>query len=301
MTQKTAPRRFAYETLDVFAARRFEGNPLAVVHDAQGLTTARMQTVAAEFNYSETVFLSPPADPANTAAVRIFNRTHEMPFAGHPSIGAAVALAWRGLAPDGLARLEVPAGLVAATLILDDEGQAVGASILAPQPLALGEVLAGADIAACLGLPEGQVLTARHLPCVASMGVTFVLAELAADALACCAPDPAAFRRVADAHPGLQGRLSLQAYVREGQQIRARMFAPLAGTQEDPATGSANGPLGGLLLSLSGETSARFTVSQGVEMGRPSRLDIHAYRDASGVRAEIAGRCAPVMRGEIWI
>lgn len=294
-------RRLAYETLDVFTRRRFAGNPLAVVHDAEGLTLAEMQTLAAEFNYSETVFLGPPADPANTAAARIFNRTHEMPFAGHPSIGAAVALARLGRARDGQVRLEVPAGLVKAVILEDDEGLAIGAAIVAPQPLSLGEILDPADIAACLGLPADQLLTAAHPPRVASMGVTFVLAELAAEALARCAPDPAAFRRTVVRHPALNGRLSLHAYVREDERLRARMFAPLAGTSEDPATGSANGPLGGLLLSLSGADKARFTVTQGVEMGRPSELLIKAWREGSEIRAEIAGHCASVMRGEVLV
>lgn len=297
----TTPRRLAYETMDVFAVRRFEGNPLAVVHEAEGLTTRQMQTLATEFNYSETVFLTPPADPANTAAARIFNRTHEMPFAGHPSIGAAVALARRGRAPQGLARLEVAAGLVAASILYDSSGAPRGAAVLAPQPLSLGETLSAREVAGCLGLAAGEVLTRQHPPRVASMGVAFLLAELAPAALARCVPDPEAFRRVAERHPGLKGRLSLHVYVREGERIRARMFAPLAGTFEDPATGSANGPLGGLLLSLSGEASARFTVSQGVEMGRPSELRIRAFRDSAGIRAEIAGHCVFVMQGEIFL
>lgn len=298
-------RTLNYETLDVFARARFEGNPLAVVHDAEGLTTAQMQTLAAEFNYSETVFLAPPADPANTAGVRIFNRTHEMPFAGHPSIGAAYALAKRGLAPGGEARLEVPAGLVAARILTGADGQPEGAAVVAPQPLQLGEILSAAEIAACLGLEPQDVLTAAHPPRVVSMGVTFVLAQLRPQALGRCATDPAAFRRAAADHPALQGRLSLHAYVRDGETgpdgelLRARMFAPLAGTHEDPATGSANGPLGGLLLSLSKAPEARFVVMQGVEMGRPSELRVRAWREASGVRAEIAGRCEPVMRGEL--
>lgn len=95
---ETTPRRFAYVTLDVFTDTRFGGNPLAAFTDAQGMTDAEMQALAAEMNYSETTFVLPPADPANTARVRIFHRTAEMPFAGHPNVGTGFVLA--GLRPE---------------------------------------------------------------------------------------------------------------------------------------------------------------------------------------------------------
>ena len=95
-------RRFAFETVDVFTDRRFGGNQLAVFTDARGLSDAEMQSLAAEFNLSETTFVLPPEDPAHTARVRIFNRTYEMPFAGHPNVGTACVLARHGRDRDGV-------------------------------------------------------------------------------------------------------------------------------------------------------------------------------------------------------
>lgn len=293
-------RRYAFETLDVFTRRRFGGNPLAVVHEAEGLTDAEMQAIAAEFNLSETIFLKRPVDPANTAAVRIFNRTHEMPFAGHPTIGAAVALARRGAAGEAL-RLEAPAGLVVARIGTGEDGRAASAAVVAPQPLSLGPVVDAADVVRCLGLEPGDVVTDNHPPQQVSMGTTFILAEVRAEALGRCAPDIAAFRTAVARHPEFAGRFSLHVYARTAGAVWARMFAPLAGTFEDPATGSANGPLGGLLLRLSGEASETFQIGQGVEMGRPSHLTVRAWREGEDIRAEIAGDCVSVMHGEIRI
>src|SRR5882762_1378657 len=105
-------RRFSFVTVDVFTDRRFGGNPLAVFPDAQGLSDVEMQSLATEFNLSETTFVLPPADPANTARVRIFNRSAEMPFAGHPNVGTGWVLAGRDRAKDGVLRFEEIAGLV---------------------------------------------------------------------------------------------------------------------------------------------------------------------------------------------
>lgn len=291
-------RRYSFETLDVFTRKRFGGNPLAVVHTAEGLTDAEMQTLAAEFNLSETIFLKAPADPANTAAVRIFNRSHEMPFAGHPTVGAAVALARRGAA-GGTVRLEAPAGLVVARITRDEAGAPAAAAVRAPQSLTLGQEVLREEIARCLGLMAKDIVTANHRPHLASMGETFVLAELAPDAMSRCIPDLAAYREVVARYPDFTGRLSIHAYARSTGALRARMFAPLAGTWEDPATGSANGPLGGLLLSLSGADSETFQIGQGVETGRPSHVTVRAWREAGAIHAEIGGGAVPVMQGEI--
>ena len=97
-------RTFSFVTVDVLTDRRFGGNPLAVFPDAQGLSDGEMQSLASEFNLSETTVVLPPADPANTARVRIFNRTAEMPFAGHPNVGTGWVLAGMGRARDGLLR-----------------------------------------------------------------------------------------------------------------------------------------------------------------------------------------------------
>lgn len=286
-------RRYDFVTVDVFTDRRFGGNPLAVFPDARGMTTAEMQALAAEFNLSETTFVLPPADPANTARVRIFTRTREMPFAGHPNVGTGHVLADRAV--DGLLRFEEIAGLVEVRL---RDGIT---TIAAPQPLTLGAAFPAATIALCAGLEPWEVVTDRHAPVLASVGNPFVLAEVEPAALGRAAPDLAAFRAAVAAAPVLEGRLALYIYARDGAGIRARMFAPLGGTLEDAATGSAATPLAALLLQLSGAAEGAWDITQGVEMGRPSLLRTTARRAPDGIRATVGGGCVPVLRGEAWL
>ena len=290
-------RRFEFVTLDVFTNQRFGGNQLAVFPDARGISDAEMQALASEFNYSETTFVLPPADPANTARVRIFNRTAEMPFAGHPNVGTGFALAAR--AAGDVLRFEQLAGLVRVELSRDAAGQVNGATIAAPQPLAVGPVFTAAEAAGCAGLAAADVVLARHAPTIAADGGNpRLLVEVTPEALARATPDLAGFRQTVAAYPVLGGKLSLYLYVRQGERVRARMFSPLAGTPEDPATGSAATPLAGFLLRLDGAEAGRFEITQGVEMGRPSLLLATARRMADGIRATVGGGCVPVLRGE---
>jgi trans-2,3-dihydro-3-hydroxyanthranilate isomerase len=289
---------YPYETVDVFTDRRFGGNQLAVFTDTRGMSDAEMQALAAEMNYSETTFVLPPADPANTARVRIFHRTAEMPFAGHPNVGTACVLAAHGRDRDGLLLFEELAGLVEVKVSRDGEGRVTGATIAAPQPLSLGLQLPAEAIAACVGLVPEDIVVSRHRPQQASVGVKFVLVEVTPDALRRATPDIAAYRRLAEANPALEGRLSIFFYAWDGGNARARMFAPLAGTWEDPATGSASATLAALTLSLGSEDSVAFEITQGVEMGRPSLLHVAARRVDGEIRATVGGGCVPVLRGE---
>lgn len=288
-------------TVDVFTQTRFGGNPLAVVLQGDALDTVTMQAVAAEFNLSETTFVLAPADPANTARVRIFNRTAEMAFAGHPMVGTAFVLARRhpGLTT---ATFEVPAGLVPVEIARDADGVPTGAAIETPQPLSLGETIAPELIARALQLLPADVMTTHHPPIVASNGNAFVIAELADEALSRCDPSLPAFRDALAAHPALGSRFPIHAYSRAGRTLRARMFSPLSGTWEDPATGSANTPLACLLLSLEPDLgAASFLIHQGVEMGRPSLLHVDARRTPEGIVATLRGACVPVLQGEIGL
>ncbi len=298
-------RRYAFLTLDVFTDRRFGGNPLAVFPEAEGLSDAEMQALAAELNLSETTFVLPPDDPANDARVRIFNRTSEMPFAGHPNVGTGWALRHRARtrrdrpaphgagcgspAPGGTLRFEEIAGLVTVTL---DEA---GATVEAPQPLALGPAMPAALLHSCIGVaPLGDGV-------LAGCGNSFVLAECAPDALPDASPDLAAFRAAAARwdharYPGGAARLPVYLWARTGAgTLAARMFSPLSGTVEDAATGSAATPLAAL-LHMRGEGSA-FTITQGVRMGRPSTLHARAWDAADGMRASVGGGCVPVLEG----
>lgn len=288
---------YVFETVDVFTSQRFGGNPLAVFPEATGLSDQQMQRLATEFNLSETTFVLPPADAANSARVRIFNRSHEMPFAGHPMVGTAFVLATRaGDAPSAF-RFEVPAGLVQVRLHYEGDGVA-GAEIDAPRALATGVQLTADEIAVSVGLGPEDVSVSSHPPMLATVGNTYVIAEVAPDALPRAVPDLAAFRRVLAATPDLDGRYSLYLYARrQSGGVEARMFAPLVGTYEDPATGSAATPLAALLLSLTTADELRVDIHQGVTMGRPSLLRASAYRADDGIRARVAGDCVPVFSG----
>jgi len=140
-----------------------------------------------------------------------------------------------------------------------------------------------------------------HAPTRATVGVDFVLVEIDRQALAAATPDVSAFRSVAARHPELDGRLSIFAYTSEGDVIRSRMFAPLAGTWEDPATGSANAALAALRLSLGSLDELSYTALQGVEMKRPSILSLAAWRSGGACHASVGGPCVPVFSGTIDI
>ncbi len=292
---------YAFVTLDVFTDRQFGGNPLAVFTDARGLSEAQMQSLAAEFNLSETTFVLPPNDPANTARIRIFNRTAEMPFAGHPNVGTGFVLAGQGRDDQGRLRFEEVAGLVEVRVSRDASGGLTGAVIDAPRPLVLGPELTTAQVAACASLVASDVVTTAHAPVQASLGIDFFFAQVTGEALSRAAPDTAGFQRTSVETGAGGDRLSLFLYARdaEGQTIRARMFAPLSGTFEDAATGSASATLGALLLSQGSEAHAAFQIIQGVEMGRPSLLAVSALRAPDGIRASVGGGCTLMFRGEV--
>ncbi|HVX40624.1 MAG TPA: PhzF family phenazine biosynthesis protein [Gemmatimonadaceae bacterium] len=287
----------SFVTVDVFTDRRFGGNQLAVFPDARGLSDAAMQSLANEFNLSETTFVLPPADPSHTARVRIFNRTTEMPFAGHPNVGTAYVLAREGIVRGDVLAFEEIAGLVEVRIERDTDGAVVGATIDAPQPLTTREHIPAEVVAACAGLEPGDVLRDAHPPLWASVGNPYVIAEVTGAALTRAAPQVAAFRSAIAERPTYAGRFSLYLYARDGERLRARMFAPLAGTFEDPATGSAATPLAALRLSLTGNQTVAYEITQGVEMGRPSLLRARAWRDGTAIRASVGGTCVPVLRG----
>jgi trans-2,3-dihydro-3-hydroxyanthranilate isomerase len=298
-----------YVTVDVFTSSRFGGNPLAVIPDARGLSDDAMAAIAREFNYSETTFVLPPSDPANTARVRIFTPTSELPFAGHPNVGTGYVLGRLGSLFDrpiaDVLRFEENAGLVIVELIRDGTAVA-GATITAPQPLSLGPVLEAVEVAECIGLPVSAILTTRHLPQYASVGLPFLCVEISdLESLGRAVPNTTLFRAAQDelADPTLE--FNVFAYTvtsADPLSVRARMFAPLDGVPEDPATGSAAGALGAFLTHLRPETDLdlTFPLLQGIEMGRPSQIDLAVRKRRGHVeRIGISGRCVDVMIGTL--
>jgi trans-2,3-dihydro-3-hydroxyanthranilate isomerase len=285
-----------YVTVDVFTDQPFGGNPLAVVLDAEGLDTAAMQAITREFNYSETTFVLPPNDPANTAHIRIFTPVGELPFAGHPNVGTAYVLATDG---NGASRLlfEEAAGLVPVE-IMRDGGMVVGAELTAPQPLQRGAEMPAETMAACLSLTPDDIMTATHAPLIASVGTRFVFAEITSRA----ALRRAALNLVAwPDHMPFHDTRSIYFYTRDGGagfDLHSRMLWP--GMAEDPATGSATVALAALLAEAGPEGEVVLRVEQGRDMGRPSTLLTRTVKQAGLVRsAHVGGRCVTMMRGTL--
>lgn len=253
-----------YITVDVFTDRAFGGNPLAVVLDAGGLSTAQMQAIATEFNYSETTFVLPPADKANDANVRIFTVNREIPFAGHPNVGTAYVLATQAAKPPQRLLFEEMAGLVPVAILIE-QGKVVGAELTAPQPLSKQAQVSAAQAVSCLSLSAGDVKTDRHPPLVASVGLPFLMVEVVSrEALRRAKPGTEGFANIL---PGIDTD-AVYFYTRDvpsAEQpldLQARMFHPGAsGLSEDPATGSATAAAAALLADLdparNGELSLR--------------------------------------------
>ena len=299
---------YDYVTVGVFTAQRFSGNPLAVFPDASGLTDAQMQAIAAEFNLSETTFVLPPQDPRNHARVRIFTPKAELPFAGHPNVGTGFVLARMAGDPPEHYTFEEGAGLVRVHILRDGAGAIAGARISAPRALSLDIAVPTELVARCAGLHDNEISTEVHAPIVASVGTPFVIAEVTSlDALARATPDIAAFRDGAAHLPSLAERFNLYLYTRTGDDLlhlRTRMFGPMLGVPEDPATGSAAAALAALLTSLApGENvDLHYEIEQGVEMGRPSQIVASARKTGEGpVLATVAGNCVPMMKGTLEI
>ena len=297
-----------YVTVDVFTDQMFGGNPLAVVLDSAGLSTGQMQSVAREFAYSETTFVLPPEDPSHHARVRIFTPVQELPFAGHPNVGTAYALARQhdGLSCPERFLFEEQAGLVPVRL-LRQQGRIVGAELVAPAPLSRGTRHDAGAVAAALSLRPDDILITRHQPEIVSVGLPFLAVELATRAaLRRASADAAAMETLL---PG--GEVAgLYVYTRAVEaedgavQIQARMFAPGDGITEDPATGSATAAVGALQAGLLEQPDVELDlqVGQGMDMGRPSLLSVSVVKAGGRVcETWVGGRCVSVMEGRFHL
>ncbi len=293
-----------YVTVDVFTNRVFGGNPLACVLDAKGLSANQMQAIAMEFNYAETTFVLPPWAAGHTAHVRIFTPRTEVPFAGHPNVGTGVVLA-RELEANGGAPLdrlvfEEAAGLVPIR-ILRDRDTIVGAEFTAPTALALGPRVSAPDIATCLSLDVTDINLENHPPQVLSVGLPFLVAELTSkDALRRAKSNALIHEHFL---PPI-GTDAIFAYSAGStpEELHARMFSPLDGIPEDPATGSAAAATVALLAALRPERDAEIAwrIEQGIEMGRPSLIFGQTEkRDGTVTAVHIAGHAVQVMSGFI--
>jgi trans-2,3-dihydro-3-hydroxyanthranilate isomerase len=286
-------RRYRYYICDVFTDQRFGGNPLAVLPEADGLSDVQMQQIAREFNFSESTFVFPSNE--HTRKVRIFTPATEVPFAGHPNVGTAFALAAAGEFGEVEASkpitvtFEEKAGLVPVTVRRGDAG-AISCELTAPQQLAIGKAVSAETAAGAVSLSPDDVLTTTHPPQMASVGLPFLVAELSSrSALERARADMDGIARLAS--EGVPPDVHL--YVQSGDEfdLRARMFAPLDGVPEDPATGSANCALAALLTHYRTESDGRFEwrIAQGVEMGRPSVLGARTEKKGGRVLSSWIG------------
>ena len=295
----------AFRTLDVFTARAYTGNPLAVVLDADGLRDWQMQRIASEFNLSETVFVCQPRTPGALATARIFTPARELPFAGHPTVGCACLLADLGLVPAAASRLVLDEGVGPVTVELRQEaGQPWFAQLtaaVAPETRPWdGDP---AEIAAVLGLEPDVLGGEAEVPRQASCGNPFLIVPLKQpELLASIRFDSQRARRLlAD---GWAHAIYVYARGYEDGELRSRMFAPDLGVAEDPATGSAAVALAGALALEAPllEADLRWTIHQGVEMGRASQLYAEASkRGGTVVAVRVGGYAVRVSEGRIRI
>ncbi|MDB5623881.1 MAG: PhzF family phenazine biosynthesis protein [Devosia sp.] len=287
-----------YLLLDVFTRERFAGNPLAVVCKADGLLDDEMQAIAREFNLSETVFLLKPQAERNSAGVRIFTPTTELPFAGHPTVGAAVVLGLQNKV--SAVRLEEKIGLITALFEKIDKSSGEARFALPQLPTEVGKLDNLLGIAQALGIDPEDIGCGKYQPAVYSAGVVFHLVPVRdAGVLKRARPNMAAWNEVFT-----HGRHSVYVFTLTPEEkpndIAARMFAPALGMTEDPGTGSAAAALIGLLSEHAniGTGQIDLVIRQGVEMGRPCRITIQLRKERDRlVHGGIGGHAVVVGEG----
>jgi trans-2,3-dihydro-3-hydroxyanthranilate isomerase len=288
-------RGLPFHLLDVFTDRRFCGNPLAIVEDADVLSAARMQAIAREFNLSETVFLLAPRDPVHSARVRIFTPARELPFAGHPTIGAAALLA-DTRAGDILARsdvvvvLEAALGLLRCEALRGRNGVTYAELALPVLPLALGEPPGREALAGALSLRVEDIGFDAHVPTKYSAGPAFVFVPLRSrEALDRARRSPELFAAMMGEADGAY--LYTRETVDPASAIHARLLANGHGFDEDPATGSAAAAFSAVALRFERPVDGwhQLFIEQGYAMGRPSRITLRMSVENGALAGVVVG------------
>lgn len=274
-----------FVTADVFTDQRFAGNPLAVVPDARGLTAEQMQKITCEFNYSESTFVLPAEHPENTRRVRIFTPAGEIPFAGHPTLGTALVLARTGEieVPQEVNRIvfEEGVGAVPVSISVRNGVPSFAQLTAAKLPESRSGVPSAEDLAEVLCLRKEDILSGDHAPIGLSCGLPFLFVPVRnLDAVRRARMNQAAWERT------LQSAWARDLYVftfetmLPGSSVHSRMYSMDKGVSEDPATGSAAAALAGYLAPRhpGADGTLKWTIEQGIEMGRPSILYLEADR-----------------------
>lgn len=297
--------RRRFYTLDVFTKTSLAGNPLAVVLESEGLSDDAMQRIAKEFNLSETVFLFPPKDPNNRAALRIFTPATELPFAGHPTVGTAVLLALIDEKDSVTFGLEETVGLVACDASRISDRMAEAIFTLPRLPTRIADAAPSSLIADALGVPLDEIGFDHHDTLVASAGVGFTFVPLKSlDSVARASINPALWAEAFRA----SGRPNAFVYCRDtterGHHFHARMFAPHLGIGEDPATGSAVAAFAHAFVAFDHpiDGTHRIIIEQGYEMGRPSQITLEMdVKGGALTAARIGGYAVIVSEGNLHL
>ena len=302
---------YRFLTADIFTDTRFGGNQLAVLPDARGLTTEQMQAITREFNDSESTFILPPENPANTRRVRIFTPGSELPFAGHPTVGSAFVLATIGEIPitgdETRIVLEEGVGPVPVT-VRSRDGKPVFCQFSVAQLPKVGKPLPSrAALAAVLSLPEEDLLDGKWRAEVVSCGLPFSFVPVRDRAVV--AKSRIRMDQWEKHLAGTDGE-NVMIFAMDpeqpGHDVRARMYGPgpAVNVPEDPATGSACAALGGYLAMRSDQRDGtlRWVVEQGYEMGRPSLIDVEADKKGDAITAvRVGGESVLVSEGTITV
>ncbi|HSL50100.1 MAG TPA: PhzF family phenazine biosynthesis protein [Candidatus Deferrimicrobiaceae bacterium] len=302
-----APRELRFVQVDVFTERVFGGNPLAVVFDAAGLSDAEMQAIAREMNCSETTFLLPPTRPDCAARVRIFTPAREIPFAGHPTIGTAWVLATEKLLPPNPLRFNLEEGIGPVEVTLEGDPARPGFLWMRHGEARFGPELTNREgFARALGLAESELLAGAPVR-TGSTGSAFLYIPLRDRAVVDRARlDVPALRAAQGEGPNLGVFVFAPDPDPNAGRVYSRMFAPhTSGIPEDPATGSASGPLGAYLVErglVAPADTVDIVSEQGTRMGRPSFIRIRVGMSAGRIREIlVGGSVVPVIEGRLRV
>ena len=300
---------FQFYTADVFTSSRFGGNQLAVFPNAKDLAPELMARVAREFNFSETTFVLPPSDPKHTRRVRIFTPGSELPFAGHPTVGTAFVLAMIGdIKLEGNETrivFEEGVGPVPVTIRARNGKPDFAQLSVAKLPEFGPPPPSGAELAKCLGLDAGEVLSGEFAPEAVSCGLPYLFVPVKdRKTLGRVRVRLDEFERVLGDYWTSELFVFCQDPELRNSDYRARMFAPVVGVPEDPATGSACVAFGGYLAKRDKRTDGtlKWIIEQGFEMGRPSLLEVEVDKRADAITgARVGGNSVLVTKGEIYL
>lgn len=299
-----------YAILDVFTKNPFSGNPLAVVFDAEGLSTGMMQTIAGEFNLAETVFVFPASDTSNTAALRIFTPKAELPFAGHPTVGASVLLAKRKLGevkePTDISLiLEERVGPVQVGVVVEPGRTGHATFVLPQKPEHVAPAVSRLHIAEALSIHEDDIGFDQYRPCIYSAGVPFTLVPVKGlKAIESIKPNAQAWSKAFETAERDNAFIYTRGGERDNANFHARMFWPGAGIIEDPATGAAIAAFAGAIAQFEKlpDGAHLFQIEQGFEMGRPSEITLEIdIEDGEIFAARIGGSAVIVAEGVLYV